>query len=288
MYYVDNNKRIVTKLENVISINSLVALVRSSHGNMVKDLTSRHNFWQFVYCQSGQCTWNIEGDLYITKKDDFIITPPKTARKYVESVEGTVMYYLSFYSNSSKLKDMQKKMVHLSPKLKHKLVSALADITDHFKKELSYLYPAEETTDLDLQRIKCELEWFLIDLYKDKFMGINSAPQTKPRESQDEYFPIALAYLQNNITSNLTISEVVKQTGIGKTTLENIFQKNEGMGIMAYFMQMKMDAAKEMLLRKNYSITDIAQELGFSSANNFSRTFKKHTGFSPKKYQMFF
>ena len=68
MYYVDNNKRIVTKLENVISINSLVALVRSSHGNMVKDLTSRHNFWQFVYCQSGQCTWNIEGDLYITKK----------------------------------------------------------------------------------------------------------------------------------------------------------------------------------------------------------------------------
>ena len=128
----------------------------------------------------------------------------------------------------------------------------------------------------------------LIDLYKDKFMGINSAPQTKPRESQDEYFPIALAYLQNNITSNLTISEVVKQTGIGKTTLENIFQKNEGMGIMAYFMQMKMDAAKEMLLRKNYSITDIAQELGFSSANNFSRTFKKHTGFSPKKYQMFF
>ena len=57
---------------------------------------------------------------------------------------------------------------------------------------------------------------------------------------------------------------------------------------MAYFTKMKIDAAKEMILKKSHSMTDIAQALGFSSVHNFSRTFKSLTEVSPKKYQSYF
>lgn len=49
---------------------------------------------------------------------------------YEESTEGTEMYFISFYSNSVKLKDMQKTQVQLSTKLKRKLLSAISDIEE--------------------------------------------------------------------------------------------------------------------------------------------------------------
>ncbi len=282
------NKYILTNLNNVININSLVASIRASNGTMEKNLTYFHNFWQFLYCKSGECSWTIDGKLCVMKADDFIITPPHTVRKYENSVDGTTMHFISFFSNSNKLKDMQKELIHLSPKLKVKLISAIRDIDKHFIKNAIYLFPAEKTTDIDLQRIKCKLERFLLDLYSAQFSSLNNTSKPNPSASHDEHLALAIAYMQKNINRNLTISEIAKATGIGRTTLENIFQKNESVGVKAYFTQMKIDAAKEMILQNNYSMTMISQELGFSSVHNFSRTFKNLTGVSPKKYQSYF
>ena len=183
---------------------------------------------------------------------------------------------------------MQKNQIQLSAKLKRKLVSAISDIKSHFVQHLIYLSPAESTTDIDLQRIKCKLERFLLDLYSAEFSHLDDPPQQKSHITQDDYFAIALTYLQNNIKRDLTIKEIVTETGIGRSTLENIFQKKEGIGVKAYFTRTKIDLAKKMIISKNYSMTAIAQELGFSSVHSFSRTFKTTTGVSPKKYQSYF
>ena len=288
MALLDDNKYVITNLDSVINVNSLVAVIKGTHNSMDKSLTFFHNFWQLIYCQKGECTWNIDGELYKTKRDSFIITPPHTVRKYEESTEGTEMYFISFYSNSVKLKDMQKTQVQLSTKLKRKLISAISDIRSHFQQHLIYLSPKEDTTDVDLQRIKCKLERFLLDLYVAEFNNQNNACQQKTQITQDEYFAIVITYLQNNISRNLTISDIVKETGIGRSTLENIFQKKEGVGVKSCFIRMKIDVAKEMIIEKSHSMTDIAQTLGFSSVHSFSRTFKAQTGASPKEYQSYF
>ena len=284
--YLADDKYIVTNLDNVINVNSLVAFI-TSHNTIDKNLTFLHNFWQIIYCKSGECTWNIDGKLFAMKKDDIIITPPHTVRRCEDYDESNIVCYISFFSNSGKLKDMQKKTIALSPKLKRKLVSAINDITNHFQRNLIYLSPKPTTTDIDLQRIKNKLERFLLDLYSKEFSDLNTLSNPKPH-TQDEYFLSALTFLQTNIHRDMTISEIVSETGIGRSTLENIFRQNEGVGIKAYFTRMKIDAAKEMIISKRYSMTYIAQALGFINVHSFSRTFKAQTGASPKKYQSYF
>ena len=45
-----------------------------------------------------------------------------------------------------------------------------------------------------------------------------------------------------------------------------------------------IDEAKNILLKPNKSISEVAYELGFEYPQYFSRLFKKKTGLSPKEY----
>ena len=47
---------------------------------------------------------------------------------------------------------------------------------------------------------------------------------------------------------------------------------------------MKIDRAKKLLSQQKYSVSEIADMLGFGSVYYFSRQFKLHTDMSPTEY----
>ena len=47
---------------------------------------------------------------------------------------------------------------------------------------------------------------------------------------------------------------------------------------------MKIDRAKKLLSQQKYSVSEIADILGFGSVYYFSRQFKLHTDMSPTEY----
>lgn len=54
------------------------------------------------------------------------------------------------------------------------------------------------------------------------------------------------------------------------------------MTIAAYIEKKRIEAAKNMLDFSEYTYSQIANILAFSSQSHFSRVFKKNTGYSPK------
>ena len=55
-------------------------------------------------------------------------------------------------------------------------------------------------------------------------------------------------------------------------------------GIIDYFILLKIDRAKKLITETELSFTEISDSLGFSSSAYFSRTFKKKTGLTPSEY----
>ena len=53
---------------------------------------------------------------------------------------------------------------------------------------------------------------------------------------------------------------------------------------MKYLSNIRIETAKHMLLSDNYSVSEIAESVGFSSVYSFSRSFKKTTGISPTDF----
>ena len=56
------------------------------------------------------------------------------------------------------------------------------------------------------------------------------------------------------------------------------------MGFSEYVNQMKINKAKELLIKENHKVYEVSDKLGFESAFYFSKVFKKITGYSPKEY----
>jgi AraC family transcriptional regulator len=65
--------------------------------------------------------------------------------------------------------------------------------------------------------------------------------------------------------------------------LSNLFSSLEGMTLEQYVIRQKIERAKELLFYDELTLSQIANELGYSSVAHLSAQFKKVTGLTPSE-----
>ena len=66
--------------------------------------------------------------------------------------------------------------------------------------------------------------------------------------------------------------------------LKLLCRERQGCGPIAWFISLKIQAAKGMICDSSMSFTQISEQLGFHSVHYFSKLFKEKTGMSPSQY----
>jgi len=99
------------------------------------------------------------------------------------------------------------------------------------------------------------------------------------------YINEALNYMQAQIRKDLKMDELVQRLGIDKSYFIRLFKKNMGTSPLRYYLNLKMDAAKDSLRNSEKPIRLIARELGYEDEFYFSRIFKMYEGISPLVYR---
>lgn len=69
------------------------------------------------------------------------------------------------------------------------------------------------------------------------------------------------------------------------THLSSIFSETTHSSIENFVILKKIDAAKQLIIKKNLTLTEIAYELNYSSVAHLSTQFKKTTGLTPSSFQ---
>lgn len=92
-----------------------------------------------------------------------------------------------------------------------------------------------------------------------------------------------IQFLENNLNRNLKTEEIAKEFHMSESKLRNLFKAEKQITIQHYFLNLKIEAAKQLLV-EGESLTHIAETFAFSSPSNFSRTFKKLVGICPTEY----
>lgn len=67
--------------------------------------------------------------------------------------------------------------------------------------------------------------------------------------------------------------------------LTTLFSSMEGITIEKYFINLKIEKAKELLFYQELTLSEIAWKLGYSSVQHLSTQFKKVTGMTPSEYK---
>lgn len=90
---------------------------------------------------------------------------------------------------------------------------------------------------------------------------------------------------EEDISDNFILSEFLK-SAMHKdySAISKLFSQNENVTLEQYFILQKIEKAKELLIYKEFTLTEISQKLGYKSVQHLSSQFRKITGFSPTQF----
>lgn len=93
-----------------------------------------------------------------------------------------------------------------------------------------------------------------------------------------------LAYMNKHITEPITIEEICHEFFISRSSLQALFKTHLNSSLKNYLLNIKLQKSKELIRENQYTISEIAYMLGFSSIHYFSRLFKKYFNTTPSAY----
>lgn len=70
------------------------------------------------------------------------------------------------------------------------------------------------------------------------------------------------------------------------STLSKLFSETEGITIEQFVILQKIEKVKELLVYNEMSLSEISDQLGYSSVAHLSSQFKKITGFTPSQFKL--
>lgn len=95
----------------------------------------------------------------------------------------------------------------------------------------------------------------------------------------------AIEYIDHHLSQSIKLEDLSNHLGISKFHFSRLFKKSMGVSPHQYVMQQRIELAKQLLLKADTSISDIALECGFNSHAHMSKYFRNYVGMTPKNYR---
>ena len=273
------------KTNRTVEINGFNAIYYFEAGKSFSHPLEKHNFWEMVYVDCGQIKAFSNDMGYILTQGQVIFHEPMELHAHIsdgKTVNNTMV--IGFTSNSKNMDFFRGKIFNLD-KTARSLLGLLFRESSNCNSPIDMQSNCfKDTLFGSSQLLQCYFTEFLIHLIRTE--GGEQIQQHK--DSRDIFLNSmtnsVVSYMQENVHLNLTIKDICQKFYIGKTQIYDFFQENIGKSPMEYYTELKITEAKKLLREEQYSITQIAELLSFSSIHTFSRAFKKNTGFSPSEY----
>jgi len=92
-------------------------------------------------------------------------------------------------------------------------------------------------------------------------------------------------YISEHLNDDLSLSVLCHNFNISKSTLYALSTKEFGKGISEYIRDIRINKAKQLLSGTDFTVSEIAEKVGFIDANYFIKVFKNYTGTTPLKWK---
>jgi AraC-like DNA-binding protein len=167
-------------------------------------------------------------------------------------------------------------LVSLLPKLIHvRGEKRLATLVQLVRDETRAQRPAR---DVVLARL---LEVLFIEALRSS--GTAASPGLV-RGLSDPRLAAAIRQMHERPTETWTVAQLAKEAALSRSAFFERFSRAVGVAPMEYLLSWRMALAKNLLLREECSVTEVAGRVGYSSASTFSVAFTRHVGLPPTRY----
>lgn len=118
--------------------------------------------------------------------------------------------------------------------------------------------------------------------------GYSQKEQNYPEEGENQNFFVLRIeeYVKKHLAEDLSLSALSDKFHINPSYLSRIFHRESGLQLSAFITEFRIERAKELLLKTDNKIYEIAAKVGFDTAGYFTKVFTKIVGVPPKEYRM--
>ncbi|GED69819.1 HTH-type transcriptional activator Btr [Brevibacillus reuszeri] len=102
--------------------------------------------------------------------------------------------------------------------------------------------------------------------------------------SEDHSFQQSIHYIQKEYDKPIMLNKLAKIAGVHPSYYSTLFKQKMGRAPIEYVTAIRMNRAKEILIRTNEKVSDVARQVGYKDEFYFSRRFKKQYGVAPSIY----
>lgn len=227
-----------------------------------------HEHYEVFLFVRGNVSFNIEGNIFKLSPNDIILIPHHQYHCLV--LDGVSVY--ERYVLEIPLRYVPNSLEHVFQKTHLFNVSDNALLLETFRRLDAYqgLFGDEEFENICENVVQEILYLLKASLVKQNI-----------EHSYDPLTKRILAYINDNLTKPLTVSDLSEHFYLSKSHIQNVFYQNMKIGVKSYIVQKKMLLAKT-LLQNGKRPHEVAELLGYNDYATFYKNFKKQYRESPK------
>lgn len=168
---------------------------------------------------------------------------------------------------------------------KHRKSALLQIVHEALSREISGRNLAEQTEQQFMSLLFSEVEPKQLEKNLGEIFKVLIELTTQPQESGSSIAVKAALMIDRCFADpTLGLSSIASQLNVTGPYLSRAFKMEYPLGISEYISKVRIEHAKELIMRGDMSVKTIALRVGFSSDVNFIRVFKKLENTTPGKF----
>ena len=236
---------------------------------------------EITYVVSGKATVYYDNECYELTKGQIHYIKQGPQHRIVASPEYNFHYYcIGFVPHPDY--ESTEIFFHAISKMRSFIVDDEGNIHSLFNLLMNEFYIRDDESNTMIQCYFCQM---LILLYrilngksKKKLNKINTS-------SSNHAVYQTLKYIDKHYIKLESVKDIAKELSYSEYYLSHIFKEKMDTTIKDYLSQKKIITAAELLKSSNMSVSDIAEQLHFSSLHSFGMAFKRYMNMSPSEFR---
>lgn len=235
-------------------------------------------YYRIAFIVEGKINFTYGNKEYVLNKGDVLLTRPN-ALYAVEVLESNTEFLFIYFTLSTAYLESEFLSIigyHKSPIVYHSKEKPLQILFCRILEEFEEKNPGYYLLCQNLFKAIC------IHVYRKQLNKPDYSKSCEINDIKNVLFD-ATKFIQDHIYEKITVEMIASHVNFSSSYLFNVFKEKLNVSPQKYIATSKINKARELLQYSDYSISELASMLGFSSSQHFSKAFRNHTGLTPRE-----
>lgn len=257
-----------------------------------------HDYIEILYCLGGRAEIFLNWEKYDFVKGDMIIINSKEVHSVHREENQEPLKYIVIkfepdilYTSFKSIFEAKYVLPFTMSNSNHQKLFTYDEIKDTFIPELlnetaTEFFQKKYGYELAIRAHICRIFLWILRYWNEKGLALNINDALN--ESNIGRLQIVFDYVAENYMNDISVASAAELCNMSYSYFSRFFKSVLRKNFCEYLNYVRVTEAEKLLISSDLNITEIAQEVGFSTSSYFIQKFKQYKNISPLQYKMKF